>query len=92
LSKLQTEEGTFKALSELLDRNRLKEICQTGSISSISELEQSVDQALKELAWAEGYLMARGADGGGDSGHTVANQEGKRTLKKVRSALGYTAP
>ena len=82
----------FKPLSCTLDRERLKEVCNENKSGAISELETLVSRALQELAYAEGYLMARGASGEGDKGHSSGVQEGKRLLKKVRGALGFTQP
>jgi hypothetical protein len=85
-------EETFKPLELTLSRDNLKVVCDTHTGGTVRELEDMLSQSMQKLAWAQGYLMARGATGCGDSGHEQACKDADKRLKKIRKAMGYTLP
>jgi hypothetical protein len=86
------EQETFNPLAFTLSRDNLKVVCDTHTGGTVQELEDMLSQSMQKLAWAQGYLMARGASGCGDSGHEQARKDADKHLKKVRKAMGHTSP
>lgn len=86
------EDEIFKPLARTTKRDNLKVVCDTNSCGAIGELEEKVSRVMQDLAWAQGYLMSRGAAGCGDSGHDEATKVAEKCLKKVRKAMGFTMP
>lgn len=83
---------SLKPLSSATSRENLKCFCDSGSTVGVAEFERMISPAIQALAWAEGYLMARGAAGCGDSGHAHATKNADKHLKKIRKAMGFTKP
>jgi len=79
-------------LSSTTSRENLKRFCETHGITGVAEFERMISSAIQALAWAEGYLMARGAAGCGDSGHEDAAKHADKHLRKIRKAMGFTTP
>jgi hypothetical protein len=85
-------EEEIKPLKFTFERENLNKLCDEMPTPGISELEEMTSDLMQKLAFAQGYLMSRGAAGCGDSGHEEAMKEGQKHLKKVRKAMGFTAP
>jgi hypothetical protein len=86
------EDEIFKPLASTTKRDNLKVVCDTNRGEVVRELEDKVSRTMQDLAWAQGYLMARGAAGCGDSGHDEAVKDAEKRLKQVRKAMGFTMP
>lgn len=86
------EEEIFKPLAHTIKGDNLNVVCDTNRSKAVRELEEKVSRAMQDLAWAQGYLMSRGAAGCGDPGHDEATKEAEKHLKKVRKAMGFTMP
>lgn len=59
---------------------------------SAQDIERAADMMTQDAAFLSAYAGARGANGFGDHGHAAAVEAGRKTLKKVRKALGYLQP